>query len=96
MRSYGNNNPSVHENTHHLQTHTRQYIKLVHLQRNKNLCNIKPPSNAATSKRLEADNDIGQLVVTFFLEVCEYSSSEEDLTLANSKEVRVELESLNL
>jgi len=61
-----------------------------------NESDISPSCNAASSERLEAHNDISQLVVTFFFEMCQDTSSEEDLTLTNAKEIGVELQCFNL
>lgn len=50
----------------------------------------------STAHGLEVDDDVRDLQVSLLLQMSQNTSPEEDLTLTNTEEVRVQLESLDL
>lgn len=55
-----------------------------------------PACQVSTAHRLEADDDVGDLQVSLLLQMSQNSSSEENLTLADTEEVGVQLQGLDL
>ena len=55
-----------------------------------------PAGNISPGLGLEGDDDVGELEVSLLLQVSQYSCAEEDLTLAHTVEVGVQLQGLDL
>jgi hypothetical protein len=45
---------------------------------------------------LEIHDEIGDLIISFLFQMCQYTSTEENLGLANTIQVRVQLQGMNL
>ena len=55
-----------------------------------------PSGKASSGIRLELDDDVCELHVALFFQMSQHTGSEEDLTLTNTVQVRVQLQSLDL
>ena len=55
-----------------------------------------PARNAASSKCLERDEDVGEFQVSLLFQMRKHTSPEEDLTLTDPEQVRIQLQSLDL
>lgn len=56
---------------------------------------VVAPRKVAAAECLEVDDEVGDLVVSLFLEMGEHSGAEEDLGLTHTVEVRVQLQSID-
>ena len=55
-----------------------------------------PARNAASSKRLERDEDVGEFQVSLLFQMCEHTRPEEDLALTDPEQVWIQLQGLDL
>lgn len=69
---------------------------LYSLEDGKKCLNDQPSGQQSPGKRLELDDDVGELEVSLLLQVGQHSSTEEDLALTNAEQVAVQLQGTDL
>lgn len=57
---------------------------------------LSPACQISTARRLEVDDDVGDLQVSLFLQVSQNASSEKDLALTDTEKVGVQLQGVDL